>query len=612
MFVNKKRYSYRERRRNADMGERKRFGEKRRVHNCLITGLSLMVVVAMSCASHTFHPTNAFPRSDQSESEIVTRFRKRIPNLLQLNGVPGIALAVVDRERIIWAEGFGYCDRDPGEHVTSRTPFSVQSTSKAVTTTAILVAVQNGLLSLDTPIDKYLPDFTVKSRFKASSVQQITVRRLLSHTAGFTHEAPCGNNFDPSCPSFLDHIRSISNTWLRYPVGERYSYSNLGVDLAAHILEVLSGVPFDVYVKNELLKPLGMIDSTFNFDVIKKRKDRALGHSKGYAKVPLEVPMLAAGGLYTSAIDLATFVQFHLNRGVISSTGVRLLRPDILAEMYRIPFPVEGQTEGYALGIGMRTRNGHRYFSHGGGGFGFLSDMLWYPEAGLGIVVLTNSSDHQLQGVLAHELLDEFLKTRTDWPIPSSIDDACVDGVPKARADTASRFLGDYVGRFGIKRIENRNGELWAVSGKEAAALYSLSDREMLECSRNGTKRYRFVGKDSGAPSFMVRVDDGETWDYNDGPGNPPGVGTSTWDRYIGEYSLQIWGKPAGNVKIYKKNGYLYLDELRLEEYRPGLFFTSNGEVLDMRSSPPTFKNIRLRRFASGGGWASTLWETLF
>ena len=94
------------------------------------------------------------------------------------------------------------------------------------------------------PITTYLPGFTVHSAFEAHPERRITLRMLLSHTAGFTHEAPLGNNYEPEPGDFDAHVRSISDTWLRFPVGTGYAYSNLGIDLAGYILEQVSNKPF--------------------------------------------------------------------------------------------------------------------------------------------------------------------------------------------------------------------------------------------------------------------------------------------------------------------------------------------------------------------------------
>src|SRR5512147_1443849 len=215
-------------------------------------------------------------------------------------------------------EGFGYTAGDHKLAVTPDTLFSIQSASKNFTAAAVLVAVQDGLLDLDTPITKYLPAFTVNSRFEAHPERKITLRMLLSHRAGFTHEAPVGNNSDGDSTSFEQHVGSISQTWLRFPVGQRYSYSNLGVDLAGYILQVKSGMPFHRYAQRKVLDPIGMTASSFDMDRIRRSAQRAVGH--GSIEPPVEVPMIPAGGLYTNAREWARYVQFHLRGGKINGT----------------------------------------------------------------------------------------------------------------------------------------------------------------------------------------------------------------------------------------------------------------------------------------------------
>ncbi len=147
--------------------------------------------------------------------------------------------------------------------------------SKSFTALGILTAVQDGLLSLDAPITEYLPEFTVHSRFEEHPERKMTLRHLLAHRAGFTHEAPVGGNYDSRPHTFDEHILSISDTWLRYPAGYRYSYSNLGIDLAGHILEKRTGGPFAKYLREKIFIPLGMSDSTCDPLEILKAEDRA-------------------------------------------------------------------------------------------------------------------------------------------------------------------------------------------------------------------------------------------------------------------------------------------------------------------------------------------------
>ncbi len=265
--------------------------------------------------------------------------------------------------------------------------------SKSFTATAAMFAAQDGLVDLDAPITTYLPDFHVNSIFEEHPEQKMTLRILLSHTAGFPHDTSYGGNYDhPADYSFEKHIASISDTWLMFPVGTRYSYSNEGIDLAGYILQVRSGMPFIQYVQQKVLDPLGMKDSTLDINRVRATATRAIGHVDVPLRPPVDFLIIPSGGVWTSAEDMARYLQFHINAGALD--GKRLLREDLAATMYTPPNH-PSSLENYALGITTGPRNGAIIMEHGGGGFGFIDDMAWYPELKLGAVVLTNA--HQSQ-----------------------------------------------------------------------------------------------------------------------------------------------------------------------------------------------------------------------
>ena len=186
-------------------------------------------------------PGIASPARAADAAAVIAKYQARIPELMAEQDIPGLAVALVDADDALWVEGFGHLDGPDSAPVTPDTIFKVQSMSKLFTATAIMVAVQAGRLDLDVPITTYLPEFTVHSAFEEHPERKITLRMLLSHTAGFTHEAPIGNNNELDPGDFEAHVRSISDTWLRFPVGTGEAYSNLGIDLAGYILERVYG-----------------------------------------------------------------------------------------------------------------------------------------------------------------------------------------------------------------------------------------------------------------------------------------------------------------------------------------------------------------------------------
>ncbi len=486
----------------------------------IMISLSVFCLPASAETNHLQSEFRAETGISAEMGQVIDAHRVAIVEKMRKHKIPGVAVGLVDRERILWAAGFGYTDTDKKTLVTPETIFSIQSMSKTFTATAVLFAVQDGLLDLDAPITTCLPEFTVQSRFEEHPERKITLRHLLSHTAGFTHEAPVGNNFDTPSPSFEEHVRSISRTWLKFPVGAKSSYSNLGVDLAGYIVQRVSKKPLAQYMREKVFDPLSMSNSSMDMDAIKANPHSAIGHTSGIKKLPVEVSMLAAGGVYTNATDLCRFVQFHLNRGRVG--GTRLLDERLLDRMY-------GRPTGPTLGIGRGDKHDSYFLMHGGGGFGFLSLMIWYPEYGIGAVELTNSASHSIQGQICNQLLDEIIQKglmhKTAEARPEAPSSPAQSPVPPEPPFTPTPYKAEWGKYTGTYRA------IW--KGYEFTSLSSF--------------------------------------------GRALGFGGPSW-------------------KVHRKDGCLYLGDETLLEYQPGLFFTPSGEALDLRASPPTFRNIKLTK----------------
>ncbi len=377
----------------------------------LLRVLILLLFVSACSTSQVSAPDTRATVQSETIADTMARFEKEIPARMQADGIPGLAIAVVDDRKVLWMEGFGYTDWDRRTPVTPSTIFSIQSMSKSFTATAAMIAAQDGLVDLDEPITTYLPDFTVHSIFEEHPERKMTLRNLLSHTAGFPHDTSYGNNNDHPPYSFEKHIASISDTWLMFPVGTRYSYSNEGIDLAGYILQVHSGMPFIQYVQQKVLDPLRMKDSTLDVQRVRATSTRAIGHVELPIRPPVDFLLIPSGGVWTSAEDLARYLQFHINEGALD--GQQLLQADLAETMYTPPNLSAEQAygdSGYALGLVEGTRNGARILYHGGGGFGFANQMAWYPELKLGALVLTNAVDNSGYSFeLCHNVLDSII-----------------------------------------------------------------------------------------------------------------------------------------------------------------------------------------------------------
>jgi CubicO group peptidase (beta-lactamase class C family) len=492
----------------------------------------LAIIVVGRNPSAKLHSEFVRPGGIGSEyQKVFDKYRESTPAKMNEHKIPGLSIALVDRDGILWTAGFGWTGKG-NQPVTTETLFSIQSMSKTFTATAVMMTVQDGLVDLDTPITKYLPNFTVKSCFEENPQDKITLRHLLSHTSGLTHEAPIGTNFDTRYNTFEERVLSIQDTWLKHRVGEKYSYSNLGIDLAAYILQVQSGKSFAEYMKLKVFDPLDMPNSSVDYAFVERHPNRARGHLPHVVEVPVAVPMVAAGGVYTSAVELARFVQFHLKRGIVDGRAV--LGASFVDAMYTSS-PV---SKDYGLGIAIGKKHDTYYLNHNGGGFGFSTTMTWYPEYGIGCVVLTNSGRHDEQNVkISSDILDELITQNIVKKDTSNM-------IPPA-----DKFIG-------------KDTKLLILP--DVKSVFVPSPYKPQWKSYVGTYRFILAGYKLDLLSYLALA-----LDYC-----PPDL----------------------KMTVEKKDGYLCIGDDKLQEYQPGLFFAPSGEALDLRGSVPTWRNIKMKK----------------
>ena len=522
-------------------------------------------------------------------ANVVVRLERDIPQLMEQFDIPGMALGLCDATQLLWARGFGTTRRGGGQLVTPQTMFSIQSCSKMYTATAVLLAVQQGLVELDEPITTYLPGFSVRSRFEQHPEAKITLRHLLTHSAGLTHEAPVGSNYEVGNASFSAHCQSISATWLRFPVGHHQEYSNLGVDLAVYILQVVSGLPFHRFVDWYLLQPLDLHRTTFDEAVISREPNRAVGHSKQLGEhLPLRIPMVGAGGVYTSVEDACRYLQFQL------AEGESLLDPGLLAQMPRLPGLEDGQTSGYGAGLMVTRAGGALARGHGGRGFGFLADMYWMPVEGVGIAMLTNSVDHP-QGEVVMDIIEGLSTSSNSIFSPPSLRPPVTP-----RRDAIKHLFGKYVGRDGtIAELRTVEGDpKFSIDGVPKTIRFVGDKTFTIEDEDRGT--YRFLVDDARAGQICLQcVDDGDVRYRNDVPQLSSDLPTDVdgiWNR---DYIVRINGLPLLPTRLIRDGDITVLEQqdstpLRLREYRPGIFYSATGEVLDLTGDLPTYANLTL------------------
>ncbi|MES2696223.1 MAG: serine hydrolase [Verrucomicrobiota bacterium] len=299
----------------------------------------------------------------------------------------GSALVAKDGA-ILFEQSAGWANAEWKIANTATTKFRLGSITKQFTAAAILLLAEDGKLGLDDALSKFVPS-------APETWRPVTIRQLLSHTGGIPSitDQPEFRTWKLSPHTPEQSMARIADKPLEFTPGEKFKYSNTGYQLLGWIVELASGQKYDAFLKQRIFTPLGMNDSGYDLSstVIPQRASGYMSSPQGLVNAPyvdMHVPA-GAGALYSTTRDLALWTQ-----GLF---GGKLLKPASLELMTK---PVQGN---YALGVSVNTVKGRKVILHGGGIEGFNTQLSYYPEAKLTVVVLANING-QNQGKIATEL----------------------------------------------------------------------------------------------------------------------------------------------------------------------------------------------------------------
>lgn len=522
---------------------------------------------------------------DPKISTLVNELTKEIPQKMDSSKIDGFSLAITGKTGTLWSQGFGQADHI-GNSVSSQTLFMIGSLSKAYTATAFLRAVQAKLVELDNRLIDYYPEFNWKTRYGGDQREEITFRHLLTHWAGLQHNANLrstgGGHID-----FPEYMQRVNEMWQKYPVGARFSYSNIGFDLVAAALQRITGQSFEEWMRDQVYKPLGMKRSTTVASQALKGKDVAWGHFGGseFSFDDTVNPHIASGTQYSSVEDMSNFIAMHLNGGKVN--GETYLEKRLLGEVYQIPYRDQYQLMAIGMGIGVRRFNygGQLLLSFFGDGPGYLSLHQLMPDLGIGWVMSCNQSVNSYQWMSGvAKKIEEFMVKAKLGELPSDLDVA--DQIPVREpvsldADNLNRLSGKYVSRMTNIQVEHKDGRMSFKWQGEPNHLAALSGTEF---TSKTTPLVKFRLDEKGRPlTLKILPSNGYTTvlDYDGGPADPEGPTKPEWDKYLGYYRRD-YGVLCWYYAVSIVDGYLFLvtgrDGFRLIEHEPGLFFTSDAQ----------------------------------
>ncbi|HEX9655069.1 MAG TPA: serine hydrolase domain-containing protein [bacterium] len=355
------------------------------------------------------------PRPAKMSPQDLTDFSNRFfQQNMEKYHIPGASLAIVKKGSIILKKGYGLAEVRKGIAVDAdRTLFRLGSVSKLVTVMAIMQLAEQGRLNVNEDVNVYLKRFKIKNPYS----NPLTIAHLLSHTSGFDHQqigryARRREDIQPLEGYLEENLPQLTGN-----PGESISYSNYGISLAGFLVEEITGRSFDDFVHDNILRPLHMAHTAFFFPE-NVESDLAVGYKYEQAHYqpfePEYLNLAPAGGLLSTAGDMAQFMIAHLNSGRNGHTAI--LKPESLAEMQRRHFSAHPQMPGWCYGFYENFRNRRRAVMHTGQTRGYSSLLYLIPEEDLAIFMGYNTNESRLYEEYLEHFFDRYYPIRKNEP----------------------------------------------------------------------------------------------------------------------------------------------------------------------------------------------------
>lgn len=470
--------------------------------------------------------------------------------------LPGFTIALVDDQRLVWSGGFGLADVKKKLPARPDTIYRVGSISKLFNAVAVMQQIEAGRLDLDASVQKFAPDFRIESRF--ASADPITLRQLLCHRSGLIRESPVGGYFDDQQPTVLATVRSVADCALVNPPNTQTRYSNIGATVAGYAAQSVTGMAFDFYQREHILRPLGMNDSSFVLTPAVRRKlansymriANADGTFRHEASPLFELGTIPAGNLYASAEDLARFMSCLFADGR-TADGRRILTAESLKEMFTPQ--LTGATNGFGLGFSVGRFGSFKTVSHSGAVYGFSSSFVALPGPKVGVIVLANED-------IAMGPVSKLVEAGLELLLQAKLGRAPAPKPTPAKLGAAelAAFAGEYESESYWAKLEVNGGKLRANIASQELDFTPVGPMKFRADGRfahNGP--VEFSRDASGQVSFTAL---GQK--FSPAPSKPPPI-PPAWQKFLGSYGPKFI--PA---VVSVRHGHLYVMTENMVDYR--------------------------------------------
>jgi CubicO group peptidase (beta-lactamase class C family) len=416
--------------------------------------------------------------------------------------IPGVGVAIVSREQVLWVGGFGVMDLETGQPVTADTVFRIGSVTKMFTALGLIMLNEEEKLRLGGPVREAAPDAPYTNPHE--DTHPVTIAQLLEHTAGLQDLTK--EEFEHSDPGPISLEEGLAyhpqSRTVRWKPGLHAVYSNSGYGLAGYVLQTVAGMRYEDFVAERIFRPLGMASSGFFLD------EKAAAHlATGYgpdAKTRLpywHMLLRPFGGINSTPRDMASFVRFLLNDGQVDDEP--LVRPESIARM-EVPLTSlaarSGLLYGYGLGNNQKFRKGVLFNGHGGDGDGYLSQLGYNGDTGMGYFVVINAFRHRALSEIRREIESWIIR---DLDVPSPPAPA------KVSDETLQRYVGNYdlaVWRFPWTTREEVKKMAMRVT-LEKGVLYTQVGNDKQELVPVTQQHFRRRGEPTATCAFVEDVD---------------------------------------------------------------------------------------------------------
>jgi len=383
--------------------------EKTMLRRCIFFWtVSLLCIIIISCST-----ANRAAKTGNHDFQEIETF---LQSLIDTGGIPGIAIAITSGQDVVYDKGFGVTSIETKERLGPQHIFHVASVSKTFTATAVMQLYEKGKIDINKTLVTYLPYFKLgDERYKL-----ITVKQMLNHTSGMPDVEDYEWEKAVADEGAAErYTRSLADKKLISSPGKEYHYSNIAFDVMADLVAKTSGMPFEKYLKENILTPLEMNESSFYAPEIKTSL-RTTPHTGNPPKVspiyPYNRMHAPSSTLNTNVLEMSHWAIANMNDGKYKT--IRILSPNMLSMMMKPTFMIDSNRK-ISVGLSwfMYPYQGMTIYEHGGSDLGYKSLLTLIPEKKIGIIILCNLEEiriYDTRNKVRDILLAKYAKPRSE------------------------------------------------------------------------------------------------------------------------------------------------------------------------------------------------------